>query len=105
MKQFILMATLLLIFGASKAQNHIMTYDGSSSGGSGLFTIVGNNIMTYDGSSSGGKGLVTKVDSHLKSYDGSSSGGNGILTFKDPYMSKPIFAAILLAKGIIWSGN
>lgn len=59
MKRIILIATILLTFGAINAQNHIITYDGSSSGGSGLFTIVGSNIMTYDGSSSGGIGIYT----------------------------------------------
>ena len=53
------MATILLTFGAVNAQNHIMTYDGTSSGGKGIYTIVGNNIMTYDGTSSGGKGVAT----------------------------------------------
>ena len=105
MKKLLILATMLLSFGFANAQNHIMTYDGTSSGGSGLFTIVGNNIMTYDGTSSGGKGIVTKVNSNLMTQDGTSSGGRGVLTFKDTYMSKPIFAAILLAKGIIWSGN
>ena len=42
---------------------------------------------------------------NIMSYDGTFSGGRGVLIFKDPYMSKPTFAAILLSKGIIWSDN
>jgi hypothetical protein len=80
MKKFLFMATMLLTFGAVNAQNHIMTYDGSSSGGKGIYTKVGNNIMTYDGSSSGGEGVYTIVGNNIMTYDGSSSGGRGVAT-------------------------
>ena len=61
--------------------------------------------MTYNGQSYGGSGVATINGNNIRTYNGQPSGGEGILTFKNPYMSKPTFAAILLAKGIIRSGN
>ena len=40
------MATMLLTFGAVNAQNHIMTYDGTSSGGHGHKTVCGAQPIT-----------------------------------------------------------
>lgn len=49
MKQLILFTTLLFSLGILNAQNQVMTYDGTSSGGKGVITISGNNFKTYDG--------------------------------------------------------